>query len=497
MARPAGGLVLHFLRRIFDAARPGGCPEHELLQRFLCDQDRTAFEGLLRCHGPMVLDVCRSVLGNEADAEDAFQATFLVLAGKAQSIRNTASLASWLYGVAYRTALKARADAARRRKYEQRVSRPVRVEAADELTWREVRQVLHEELNRLAERFRAPLVLCYLQGKSQDQAAAELALPKGMLRGRLERGREQLRRRLVRRGLGPTAALAASALPAATASAALPSTLVAPTVKAAAGVVTGQGASGLVSAPVVALSRDVLKAMFGLRIKLGSILLLTVALGAGGLLLYRATAEVPPKAERARERGGEVVRPERAAADAQPPIVPPVVWEEDFENGLPKDCSGRFVQDGLPRGSRGAAAAVRMDRGTEGVFFQIATPKLWDQGLFAVQNDSHFHFTFKMDRPGWMNVFLIARHGGHKGQHSGNYLFNDPHFWPRQPGQWRTLSIPFAQFRRAGSGQGPPPSATEVPYMVLFSSLADRGLVIDRMWVTRGGPGVVQCQDVD
>src|SRR5262245_20684088 len=140
----------------------------------------------------MVHDVCRSVVPNEADAEDAFQATFLVFAKSAAAIRDRTSLAGWLHGVAYRTALKAKAQFARRRKHEVCAARGEPCER-DELTWREVRGVLHEELGRLPERYQAPLVLCYLQARSQDEAALALGLPKGTLKGRLERGRALLR----------------------------------------------------------------------------------------------------------------------------------------------------------------------------------------------------------------------------------------------------------------------------------------------------------------
>src|SRR5262249_8569229 len=138
-------------------------------------RDETDFQVLVSRHGPMVLDVCRAVLGNETDAEDAFQATFLILARKARSIRKATLLASWLHGVAYRMALQARTEFARQRKHESRVVMPQAV--SEDATWREVQAVVHEELNRLSERYRAPLVLCYLQGLTQDAAADCLGLP--------------------------------------------------------------------------------------------------------------------------------------------------------------------------------------------------------------------------------------------------------------------------------------------------------------------------------
>src|SRR5262245_46418973 len=164
----------------------------------------------------MVLHVCRAVVGKEADAEDAFQATFLVLTRKAGSIRKGGSLGSWLHRIAYRTALKARARSVTRHEHEARA--PVReASEPDDLSWSEVRRVVHEELNQLPERYRMPLVLCYLEGKPQEQAADELGLAKSTLRVRLERGRDLLRARLVRRGLGPAALLTAASWPAVTA----------------------------------------------------------------------------------------------------------------------------------------------------------------------------------------------------------------------------------------------------------------------------------------
>jgi hypothetical protein len=174
----------------------------------------------------------------------------------------------------------------------------------------------------------------------------------------------------------------------------------------------------------------------------------------------------------------------------------PDAWGLDFEQGPPADmCRGRFVTDGLPRGSRGGVAAVRQDKGDEGVFYEIASPDAWYRGLFAAHPATHFHVTYKMDRPGWLNLFVLARGRDPGGPHTGNYLFNGLRSPP--PGRWRTASIPLAEFRRAKAGKGPPLSADEVPYLVLLSSLGDRGLVIDRVWVTPDGPGTVQYRDAE
>ncbi len=167
MTQGAFSSILRALRRVAEDRRFAGVPDAVLLRRFLEQRDAAAFDALLRRHGPMVLDVCRAVVPNGADAEDAFQAAFLVFLRNARKVRRAGSLASWLHGVARRTALKARVAFARRQKHEAR-ARTLGAAEADDLTWRELRQVLHEELARLAERYRAPLVVCYLQGKSQD-----------------------------------------------------------------------------------------------------------------------------------------------------------------------------------------------------------------------------------------------------------------------------------------------------------------------------------------
>src|SRR5579872_2531901 len=259
--------ILRAIRRAAADQRPGGVSDQALLGRFLERRDEAAFDALLLRHGPMVLDVCRAVVPNEADAEDAFQAAFLVLLRNARNIRRATSLASWLHGVARRTALKARTAFARRQKHEGRVTgrQPA---APDDLTWRELRQVLHEELGSFAEKYRAPLVLCYLQGKSQDEAAALLGLAKGTLKGRLERGRALLRGRLVRRGFGPAAALLAASWPSGAAKAGVPPGLLRSTARAAVGPVPGR---------VAVLTEGALRHMPLTRIAAATLTVLAVA----------------------------------------------------------------------------------------------------------------------------------------------------------------------------------------------------------------------------
>src|SRR5262245_55959453 len=276
MAQTAPGSILQLIDRVLVDPRMRIAPDQELLQRFLGEHNEAAFDILLRRHGPMVLDVCRGVLANEADAEDAFQATFLILARKAASIRKAASLGSWLHGVAHRTALKARAEFATRQKNEARVS-PRQTSEPDDLTWREVRQILHDELTALAERYRVPLVACYLEGNTQDEAAAQLGLAKSTLKERLERGRSLLRARLVRRGLGPAAVLLATAWPSTTASACVPTAVLSSTIKAASLFAAGPAAApGAISVAVAALTEGVLKSMWLTKLKTAAAVLLAV-----------------------------------------------------------------------------------------------------------------------------------------------------------------------------------------------------------------------------
>lgn len=198
-----GSLAVHSLRSAADG---------ELLRRFVDCKDEAAFRVIAERHGPMVLGVCRRALRSPQDAEDAFQATMLIFSLRAGSIRKSASLGSWMHGVAMRVAVKLRRQQARRQRRE-RVVRDLSTEcAADRLTWAEFKTGLDEELNRLPEHYRSVLVLCYLEGQTRDEAALRLGLTVSALHGRLERGRKLLAARLLRRGLSLSAGLVPVAL---------------------------------------------------------------------------------------------------------------------------------------------------------------------------------------------------------------------------------------------------------------------------------------------
>jgi RNA polymerase sigma factor (sigma-70 family) len=271
------GNALRHVRQLITTEQATGLPDPELLGRFTAAQDEGAFAALVRRHGGLVLGVCRRVLGNHADAEDAFQATFLILSKKAAAIANHTSLPSWLYQVAYRTAVKAKSRHASRRAHEAQAGRSNRADPLAEITGRELLAVLDEELQRLSERLRAPLVLCYLEGKTRDEAARELGWSLGTLKRRLEQARLRLRQRLARRGLALPAALLAAGLCSGVAAAPVPGPL------ADAAVRTALLASGPSAA--AALARGTLHGMFMARIRATGITLVVAgALVAGAVL---------------------------------------------------------------------------------------------------------------------------------------------------------------------------------------------------------------------
>jgi RNA polymerase sigma factor (sigma-70 family) len=202
------------LQGLINLGTIGGLTDEQLLDQFANRRDggaELAFEVLLRRHGSMVLRVCRSVLGDCHDADDAFQATFLVLVRQAQSIRKHASLGSWLYGVARRVSLKSKRAGARRRRHEGRHAETT-PESASDREHDDLELIVLEEVGRLPEKYRAPIVLCYLEGMTHEAAARQLGWPSGTVQGRLARARELLRTRLSRRGLALPGALAAEAL---------------------------------------------------------------------------------------------------------------------------------------------------------------------------------------------------------------------------------------------------------------------------------------------
>jgi RND family efflux transporter MFP subunit len=321
----------------------GELTDGQLLERFStlegADAER-AFASLVERHGPMVMRVCRSVLAGLPDAEDAFQATFLVLARKARSLWVHDSLGPWLHQVALRTASGARAAAARRRRHEQVAAlskRECHMETADELG-----HVLHEEIERLPDRFRVPVILCDLEGSTHEQAARHLGWPVGTVKSRLIRARARLRERLTRRGLAPSASLMA-AVPRPTGIAeGIPAALVSSTLSAAVRFATP---GTILRGSATVLARGVLRAMFTTRwLKVASVLVLSTSTVSGlGVLAWSRASGGGPMPQAA--GGPTPAAAQRTSSDVQIVQIAPVKY-------------GRFKLAVVERGSLEAAQAT-------------------------------------------------------------------------------------------------------------------------------------------
>jgi RNA polymerase sigma factor (sigma-70 family) len=281
--------MLHQLRRLVTQEGTGALTDAQLLDQFVSRRDELAFEVLLWRHGTMVLDVCRRLLHHEQDAEDAFQATFLILVRKAASIGKRESVGSWLYKVAYRVACAARGLAGKRNGHGLAPENAAAADPVQEVLWRDLAPVLDEEVNRLPDKYRVPVVLCYLQGKTVEEAARELGCPRGTVGTRLARARQRLRSRLAGRGLALSAPTLVALLSQTKAGAAVPAALVAATLRA----LTTPAA---VSRGVAALTQGVIHAMFVSKLKLVAAVALALAAFATGLgsVSYRTQAAQEP-----------------------------------------------------------------------------------------------------------------------------------------------------------------------------------------------------------
>jgi RNA polymerase sigma factor (sigma-70 family) len=278
------GTVLRQIRQISDAQAHVDLSDGQLLRRFVTFRDEVAFAALVERHGGLVLGVCRRVLLHEQDAEDAFQATFLILARKAAAIRKLESVASWLHGVAQRTAMNARKSAMRRRQREQPAAQSVPESPVNMAALKELQTLLDEEVQRLPERYRAPFVLCCLEGKSRPEAAAHLGWKEGTVSSRLSRARQRLQQQLTRRGVALSAAMCTLALADKVTSAAVPAGLADRATKAALQFTAGNLTAGAISEQTAALAEGVLRAMFVSKLKkIGVLVLLAMTLALAAL----------------------------------------------------------------------------------------------------------------------------------------------------------------------------------------------------------------------
>jgi RNA polymerase sigma factor (sigma-70 family) len=374
---PSTNVVLRHIRELAAVEGAARLPDGQLLERFVARHDDSAFEALLRRHGPLVLGVCRRVLSEAHDVEDAFQATFLVLARKAATVGRRAALGTWLYQVAYHTAQRARKRAAARRRREDRAPPREQPDPLAEVTGRELLAVLDEELHRLPERLRAPLVLCYLEGKTRDEAARDLGWSLGTLKRRLEGGRAVLHARLSGRGLALAGMLAAGL-----GVVAVPPALAAVTTAAALLVAAGNEAA--VAAPVLRLMSDALRAITaGPRKAVGALLVIVTLIAAGaGLLTHRSPAAA----------GADPPAPVAEAPKARP--------DADREE---MTVRGRVLADGKPVADAEVAVVAR------GWSFAAKDYQALTKG--TTDTDGRFRLTVPRLSSG--EGFVLARKAGH------------------------------------------------------------------------------------
>jgi RNA polymerase sigma factor (sigma-70 family) len=351
MARSQTSGVIQHLRGAVLLEGAAGLSDAHLLDAFVRRREPSALELLVRRHAPMVWGVCHRVLIDHHDAEDAFQATFLVLVRRAASIAAGDLLANWLYGVAHRTALKARATLARRKEREKQVHDMPEPAAVERNVWDDVRPVLDRELACLPSRYRAVVVLCDLEGKTRTEAAGQLGLPEGTVASRLTRARCMLAKRLTRCGVGVIGVTLAAVL-APHVSVGAPAILVSAAIKSADQFAAGS--AGAISANVVALTEGVLKAMLLSKIKtVASVLLAGACLG--GLLLFwsgdRVGGQPGPQGER---------KPVAEAQAGLPPFTLPV---------------GKYYQIILPNHQPwpGLASLVQVQKNYAGGWVEIRT----------------------------------------------------------------------------------------------------------------------------
>jgi RNA polymerase sigma factor (sigma-70 family) len=324
-ASQINGVIRHLRSVLGDGAE---VTDERLLEDYISHRDRAAFAALVQRHGPMVWGVCRRVLGNHHDAEDAFQATFLVLVRRAASIASRELLANWLYGVAHQTALKARAIAARRKGRERQVNDMPEPAETRQDQWRDLQSLLDEEVSRLPDHYRGVIVLCDLEGKTRKEAAGQLHCAEGTVASRLTRARAMLARRLTQRGVTLSGNALAALLAHQAAAASVPSSVVASTIEAASLFAAGQAATGAVSVKVAALTQGVITTM--LVNKLASAFAVVLILGlvatgatlltcrtAGGQDEKKATAQKPAEPAAKQEKGKATTDEEKLQGEWQ------------------------------------------------------------------------------------------------------------------------------------------------------------------------------------
>lgn len=336
-------LVQH-LRRAAGVSNRAGLSDGQLLNQYISTRDEEAFEAIVRRHGPMVLGVCRRILRDQHEADDAFQATFMVLVRKAASVVPQEMVGNFLYGVAHQTAVRARSVAAKRRLRERHGPEIYELSTRQADPFDDLRPLLDQELVALPGKYRVAVVLCDLEGKTHKEAARHLGWPVGTLASRLFRGRKMLAARLSRRGVLPSSGALAVVLPENLASAGVPAWLVSSTVKAVSLYHAGPAAaSGAISLKVAALTEGVLKVMSMNKIKtvVAVLFLAGMAVLGGGMLSHKAAADQPGDEKQAIPMQSAP----KAVADAgEQPAVAPLPKPKESKARLEITVEGKQVR---------------------------------------------------------------------------------------------------------------------------------------------------------
>ena len=325
-----------------------GLTDGELLESFVRQRDDAALAALVRRHGPMVWGVCRRLLRCHHDAEDAFQATFLVLVRKATTIQPMEMVGNWLYGVAHQTAVKARAISAKRSAREKQMAEMLEPEMAQQDLWRDLKPLLDQELALLPEKYRVLIVLCDLEGKTRKEVARQLGCPEGTTASRLARARAMLARRLTRRGVTVSGGLLGIVLPAQAVGASAPATVVSSTIQAATLLAAGKAAAaGAISESALALSQGVIQAMRLSKLKTVAalLLMLSAAMLTTAMLAFGQSGDKDDGVDRANSQVAALV-------PVRPDLEPP----KHFTNAIGMKFvwipPGSFMM-GSPRGEEG------------------------------------------------------------------------------------------------------------------------------------------------
>ncbi len=406
------GAHRHF-RMLFEVGTVVGLTDGQLLDRFVTCRDEAAFTALMERHGPMVQRVCRGVLGDHHDAQDAFQATFLVLAEQASSIRRRDSLASWLYGVALRVGLCAGSAAARRRRHERDWAALRAAREGDEEDSRQGSEsLLHAEIGQLPERFRAPVILCYLEGRTYDEAAQVLRCPVGTITSRLAAARERLRRRLERLGLASLAAPTGLSLDTATAPAAVPAQLIDLTIQEVVRISAGR----LATTDVAKLAQRVLETMFLTRLTaVAGVLVVTAVLAAGAIVLASSVKAPAVDVElSANAVGARSTTSDPPQASSENPITKPHAVNA---SGAPMKLTGQVVDEqGKP--VPGADVRIRLFRQRLHLQLRISwdVADVWQartdaggvyriDGLRGFDDTNSYHLGIDVNAPDYVEFF--------------------------------------------------------------------------------------------